>query len=362
MDGKNREDPLILAVNPGSTSTKTGLFRGEEAVAKESISHSVEELAPFKHLIEQFEMRREKVLSFLEGTGFAPKDLDAVVGRGGLLKPIVGGTYRVNEKMLSELRAGEHGEHASNLGAVIAHSIAEPAGIPSFIVDPVVVDELVPEARLSGLEDIPRRSIFHALNHKAMARKAAGRLGKPYGEARLVVAHMGGGISVGAHMEGRVVDVNNALNGDGPFAPERTGGLPAWDLVQLTLSFTYNKRELQKLLTGNGGMVSYLGTNDIREAWKRAGGGEEKAALVIRAMAWQAAREIGACASVLEGKVDAVVLTGGLAKDEGVVDLIRSRVEWIAPVLVLPGEAELEALAMGGLRVLRGEEEAKEYV
>ena len=352
---------IVLAINPGSTSTKTGLFRGEEALAKETISHTVEELAPFKHLIEQFDMRREKVLSFLDRTGYGLKDLSAVVGRGGLLKPIVGGTYKVNEKMLSELRAGEHGEHASNLGAVIAHSIAEPAGVPAFIVDPVVVDELVPEARLSGLEEIPRRSIFHALNHKSMAREAARRLGKPYGEARLVVAHMGGGISVGAHLGGRVVDVNNALNGDGPFAPERTGGLPAWDLIQLTLSFTYNKRELQKLITGNGGIVSYLGTNDIREAWKKADSGDEKAFLVIRAMAWQTAREIGACAAVLEGRVDAVVLTGGLARDERVVELIRSRVKWIAPVMVLPGEAELEALAMGGLRVLRGEEKAKEY-
>ncbi len=361
MGGEKRDEPLILAVNPGSTSTKTGLFRGEEPLASEAISHSVEELAPFKHLIEQFDMRREKVLAFLEKSGYEPKDLSAVVGRGGLLKPIVGGTYRVNEKMLSELRAGEHGEHASNLGAVIAHSIAEPAGIPAFIVDPVVVDELVPEARLSGLREIPRRSIFHALNHKAMARKAAARLGKHYGEARLVVAHMGGGISVGAHLGGRVVEVNNALNGDGPFAPERTGGLPAWDLIQLTLSFAYNKLELQKLLTGKGGMVNYLGTNDIREAWRRADEGDAEAALVIRAMAWQTAREIGACAAVLEGKVDALVLTGGLAKDERLVELIRSRVEWIAPVLVLPGEAELEALAMGGLRVLRGEEVAKEY-
>ncbi len=361
MGGGKKAGLIILAVNPGSTSTKTGLFRGEEPLAKESISHSVEELAPFKHLVEQFSMRREKILAFLEKAGYAPPDLDAVVGRGGLLRPIVGGTYKVNEKMLSELRAGEHGEHASNLGAILAWSLAEPAGIPAFIVDPVVVDELVPEARLSGLEDIPRRSIFHALNQKAMAREAARKLGKPYGEARLVVAHMGGGISVGAHLEGRVVDVNNALNGDGPFGPERSGGLPAWDLIQLTLSFTYNKRELQKLITGNGGVVNYLGTNDLREAWEKADSGDEKAALVIRAMAWQVAREIGACAAVLEGKVDALVLTGGLAKDQRLVELIRSRVEWIAPVFLFPGEAELEALAQGALRVLTGEEEPMEY-
>ncbi|PIE19333.1 MAG: butyrate kinase [Proteobacteria bacterium] len=354
----------ILVINPGSTSTKTALFSDERELARDNISHRVEELAAFARVGDQLEMRKTRILAFLARQGHAPAELSAVVGRGGLLAPIEGGTYRVNEAMLRDLHAAERGEHASNLGAIIAHAIAQPAGKPAFIVDPVVVDELAPPARLSGLAGLPRVSIFHALNHKSVARQAAATLGKDYGACHLVVAHLGGGISVGAHASGRVIDVNQALNGEGCFSPERAGTLPSWDLAQLAFEHAdgaERRKTLQKMICGKGGLVSYLGTNDLREAWARADSGDEQAHLVIEAMAWQISKDIGAMAAVLGGRVDAVVLTGGLAHDQRLTERIRQHVGWIGEVLVVPGEAEMEALCEGALRVLRGEERARAY-
>ncbi len=358
MDNK---DPLILVINPGSTSTKVAVFRGETPVFVQSIYHSSEELSKFDRIVDQFDFRKELILNLLKEKGIKVEELAAVVGRGGLIKPVPSGTYIVNDIMKEHLRAGLMGEHASNLGGLIAASIAEPLGIPAFIVDPVVVDEMEPLAKLSGLPEIERKSIFHALNQKFTARQAAKDLGKKYEEVNLIVVHLGGGISVGAHRNGRVIDVNNALNGDGPFAPERSGGLPAWDLIEMALSGKYTKDELKKKLAGKGGIVAYLGTNNMFEVEKRVDEGDEYADFICEGMAYQVSKEIGANAAVLEGKVDAIVLTGGLANAKRFVDRIRKRVEWIAPILLYPGGDEMLALAMGALRVLRGEEEAKEY-
>nr|WP_250160247.1 butyrate kinase [Caloranaerobacter azorensis] len=287
--------------------------------------------------------------------------LSAVVGRGGLLKPIAGGTYKVNERMLEDLKVGVLGEHASNLGGILAHEIASQLNIPAFIVDPVVVDEMEDVARISGMPELERKSIFHALNQKAVARRAAKELGKAYNEVNLIVAHLGGGISVGAHKNGRVIDVNNALDGEGPFSPERTGGLPVGDLVKLCFSGKYTLAEMKKKIKGNGGLVAYLGTNDAREVVKMIENGDKKAELVYKAMAYQVAKEIGSLAAVLEGKVDGIILTGGIAYDKRFTKWIIDRVSFISKVFVYPGEDEMIALAEGGLRVLRGEEEAKVY-
>ena len=351
----------ILAVNPGSTSTKIAIFEDDKEIFKKKLFHPREELSKFDRIVDQYEFRKEVILQALKEAGFKLEELSAVVGRGGLLRPIPGGTYRVNEAMLHDLRIGLQGEHASNLGGILAYEIAKPYGIPAFIVDPVVVDEMEPIAKISGLPEIERRSIFHALNHKAVARLAAKDLGKKYEEVNLIVVHLGGGISVGVHRKGRVIDVNNALNGDGPFAPERAGGLPVWDAMKLALSGKYTEHELKKKLAGQGGIVAYLGTNDMREVEDRVKSGDEKARLIFEAMAYQVAKEIGADATVLKGDVDAIVLTGGLAYSDMFVGWIKERVSFIAPVLVYPDEDEMRALACGALRVLRGEEQPLEY-
>lgn len=353
----------LLAINPGSTSTKIALFSEHDLLLEQVLRHSSEEIGRYQSVADQYEFRREAVLQALQQAGVQVSDLAAVVGRGGLLKPIPGGTYAVNAAMVRDLRAAINGEHASNLGGLLARDIAQTAGIPAFIVDPVVVDELEPAARLTGLPQFTRKSIFHALNQKAIARRAARDLGKDYTELNLIVAHLGGGISVGAHRQGRVVDVNNALDGDGPFSPERAGGLPAGDLVRLCLSGEYSQAEIRKLLVGRGGLVAYLGTNDGREVVKAMQAGDERAELVYQAMAYQVAKEIGAAAAALAGQVDAILITGGLAYDRDyLVSWIEQRVSFIAPVRVYPGEDELLALAEGALRVLNGEETAQEYI
>lgn len=297
----------------------------------------------------------------LRKTIFPLESLDAIIGRGGLLKPIEGGTYEINEAMLEDLKSGFRGEHASNLGGILAYDIAKDLNIRSFIVDPVVVDELQDVARISGLKGIERVSIFHALNQKAVARKHAKSLGKKYEELNLIVAHLGGGVSVGAHEKGKVIDVPNALNGEGPFSPERAGGLPVGQLIELCFSGKYTKEEIKKMIVGNGGIVSYLGTNDAREVSKRIKEGDKEAELIYYAMAYQVSKEIGACAAVLKGNVDGILITGGIAYDEEFTSWIEERVKFIAPVTIYPGEDELAALAQGGLRVLKGEEEAKIY-
>ena len=355
------KDYKILVINPGSTSTKVALFSNEQLLFDKKIEHSSEELSVFHKIIDQYEFRLGIILNFLKGKGIDHSALDAVVGRGGLLKPIASGTYRVNEKMLEDLHKGVSGEHASNLGGVLAHGIAEKLYIPSYIIDPVVIDEMKPVARISGIPEIPRISILHTLNQKAVARKAALDLGKNYKKVNFVVAHLGGGISVGIHCKGNIIDVNNALNGEGPFTPERSGGLPVGALVNLCFSGKFTKEEILKKIKGKGGLVAYLNTNDVREVIIRIEQGDKKAKLILEAMAYQIAKEIGAAATVLKGQIDAIILTGGIAYANEFVNMIRDRVSFISLVMVYPGEEEMLALCEGALRVLKGEEVAKIY-
>jgi len=374
----------VLTINPGSTSTKVAVYEDEQPLFVETIRHSAEEIAAFPRIADQYAFRRDAVLNLLDEQGITLNSLDAVVGRGGLLRPIPSGTYRINEKMLDELRRPQEREHASNLGAIIADEIARRVGIPAFIVDPVCVDEFDEIARISGLPEIKRRSLSHALNLKAAARRAAGELGRRYDEAasshddeaasshdvaaasltevNLVVAHLGGGISVTAHRRGRMVDVNQALDGTGPFAPERAGGLPVGDVVRLCYSGKYTYEEMIKNISGRGGLVAHLGTNDARQVERSIiEDGDEHARLIYEAMAYQIAKEIGLMATVLKGNVDAIVLTGGMARSNMLVAWIVERVEWIAPVMIYPGEDEMLAMAQGALRVLRGEKETSDY-
>ncbi|SES82430.1 butyrate kinase [Oceanobacillus limi] len=351
----------ILVINPGSTSTKIGVFDDNICIFEKTIRHETKEIARFDHIIDQYDFRKQVILEQLDHEGINVSKFHAICARGGLLRPIEGGTYKVNDTMLHDLRIGYNGEHASNLGGIIAHEIASGLNIPAYIVDPVVVDELDEIARFSGVPEIPRKSIFHALNQKAVARKAAKDMGRSYEDMRLIVTHMGGGITVGAHQNGRVVDVNNGLHGDGPFSPERAGTVPAGDLVALCFSGQYYRDEVMKKLVGNGGLMAYLQTNDARDVEEKIASGDQEARLVYEAMAYQIAKEIGSMSAVLSGKVDAIVLTGGLAYGKTFIDMISTHIDWIADILVYPGEDELQALAEGALRVLRDEEIPKVY-
>ncbi|MBC8591518.1 butyrate kinase [Wansuia hejianensis] len=351
----------LLVINPGSTSTKIGVFQDEKIIFEETLRHSVEELSKYKKIYDQYEFRMDIILKALEKNNIDPKSLDGVVGRGGLLKPIEGGTYEVNEKMLEDLKVGVLGEHASNLGGILACEIGKISNTKSYIVDPVVVDELEDIARISGIKEIERKSIFHALNQKAVARRYAKSIDKNYEDLNLIVAHLGGGISVGAHKKGKVIDVANALDGEGPFSPERSGSLPVGDLIKLCYSNKYTLEDMKKLIKGSGGVVSYLNTNDTRNVGTMIKEGNEYAKLVYESMAYQVAKEIGAVAVVLKGQVDGIILTGGIAYDNMFTEWIKDRVSFISHVEVYPGEDELAALAEGGLRVLKGEEEAKTY-
>ena len=352
----------ILVINPGSTSTKIAVYERHEVLVEHTLRHNTEELADFETMTDQYAFRQKLVLDVLKTHDIPVESLDAVVGRGGLVYPLEGGCYRVNDQMLQDLRQMVMGEHASNLGALIAKAIGDRIGKPAFIVDPVVVDELAPLARYSGHPELPRLSIFHALNHKAVARRIAKELHRAYAACNLIVVHLGGGISVGAHTRGNVVDVNNALDGDGPFSPERSGGLPVGQLVKLCFSGKYSEAEVKNMLKGKGGFVAYLGTNSGREVGERIAAGDAQAREVFEAMAYQVAKEIGAMATVLNGEVDAIVVTGGLAYHDMFVEWVRQRVHFIAPVYVVPGEDEMMALYEGALRALDGEEDAKEYV
>jgi butyrate kinase len=353
---------LILAINPGSTSTKFGLFEEEILVFEKTLRHSAEELAGFKKITDQFSFRKDLIIRELTERGIDFSLIAAVVGRGGLVKPIESGIYIVNEEMKKDLRNSRLGEHASNLGGLIADDIASSLkGAVAFIVDPVVVDEMQPMAKLSGLPEIERISIFHALNQKAVARSYASSIGKKYEELNLIIAHMGGGISVGAHHMGKVIDVNNAFGGEGPFSPERAGGLPSNQLLDLCFSGKYSKSELKSMLIGKGGMVAYLGTNNFKEVCEMAEKGDQKAALVRDASAYQISKEIGAMAVVLHGHVDAIILTGGMAYQETNAKKISSMVDFISKVVVYPGEDELRALAFNGLLALNKEIEIKNY-
>ena len=351
----------ILVINPGSTTTKLSLFKNETPLFTENIAHSSDSLKGFNSIIEQYEFREKVILGFLKNKKISLDTIDAVVGRGGLLEPLISGTYRVNEKMIQHLRESQFGEHASNLGAILAYQISKNNSIPAYIVDPVVVDEMEDIARISGMPLLPRKSIFHALNQKAVARKAAADLGKDYHKVNLIVVHMGGGISVGVHQKGRVVDVNNALDGEGPFSPERSGTVPIGDLVQLCFSGKYSQGEIKTFIKGKGGIVAYLNTNDVRFAIEKMRAGDRKAKIVLEAMAYQISKQIGEGATVLKGNVDAIVLTGGISHSLQVVEMIKDRVSFISLVMVYPGEEEMLSLCQGALRVLRGEEEEKIY-
>jgi butyrate kinase len=351
----------ILIINPGSTSTKIGVYDNEISILEKTLRHDANKINAFDNIIDQYEYRKKNILEILDTEGINISKLDAVCGRGGLLRPIEGGTYSVNDVMLTDLRTGFSGQHASNLGGIIAYEIASGLNIPAFIVDPVVVDELDPIARISGFSLIERKSIFHALNQKAVARRVAKELGKNYKDLNLIVTHMGGGITVGVHKQGKVIDVNNGLHGDGPFSPERAGTVPAGDLITLCYSGEFYREEIMKKLVGQGGLVGYLGTNDAIQVEKMIENGNEAAELVYEAMAYQVAKEIGSASTVLSGKVDAIILTGGLAYGKSFVKSITDRINWIADVIVQPGENELQALAEGALRVLRNEEEVKIY-
>ncbi len=356
------ENEFILAINPGSTSTKIAVFRNTKEVFLKNIKHAAEDLAGFERITDQYTFRKQIVIRELEDAAFALDQFVAIVGRGGLIKPIPSGVYQVNESMINDLRAGIMGQHASNLGGLIAHDIADAIpGARAYIADPVVVDEMEDIARISGHPKFERVSIFHALNQKAIARQHAKSVSMDYEEMHLIVAHLGGGISVGAHRRGRVIDVNNALNGDGPFSPERSGGLPAYALVEACFSGEHTQEEIRKMITGKGGLVAYLGTNDAYDVEKRVAAGDEKARLIEKAMAYQVAKEIGAMSTVLKGHVDSILLTGGIAYGRSFVDTLTERILHIGPVYVYPGEDEMRALAMNGLMVHKGEVEPLVY-
>ena len=351
----------LLIINPGSTSTKIGVYEVEKEILEETLRHSAEEILKYDTIFDQLDFRKEVILKVLKEKGIDINESDAVVGRGGMLKPIEGGTYEVNEAMVEDLKIGVQGPHASNLGGILSNEIAKEIGKRAFIVDPVVVDEMEDVARLSGVPELPRKSKFHALNQKAVAKRYAKEHNTSYEDVNLIVVHMGGGVSVGAHRKGRVIDVNNALDGDGPFSPERAGGVPSGELLEMCFSGKYSKEEVYKKLVGKGGFVAYANTNDARDLIKLSQEGDEKGSLIFNAFIYQIAKEIGSMAVVLDGDVDAIVLTGGIAYSDYVTNAINKKVKWIAPMVVYSGEDELLALAQGAIRVLDGVEEAKIY-
>ncbi|KAB3531281.1 butyrate kinase [Alkaliphilus pronyensis] len=350
----------VLTINPGSTSTKVALFSGEENVLQKNLSHSPQELEKYEKITDQYEYRKDIILNWLKDNNIQLNQLISVVGRGGLLRPLPGGTYKVSQPMINDLKIGYQGEHASNLGGIIAKAIADLEGIEAFIVDPVAVDEFEDIARISGLPEIERRSLGHALNIKAVGHRVAAGMNKRFEELNLLIAHLGGGISVAPIRKGQIIDYNNA-NEMGPFSPERAGGLPVGDVAKLCFSGKYTAAELKNKMRGKGGLTAYLGTNDAREVEKMIEAGDEKAKLIYDAMAYQIAKEIGGMATVIQGKIDAVVLTGGLAHSKYLTDYIKERVEFIAPFKVHPGEDEMIALNEGAMRVLKGLENPKIY-
>ena len=351
----------ILVINPGSTSTKIGVFEDETLLFDKTLRHSAEDISQFNTIPAQKDWRRDLVMKALREQGFDPRTLSAVSGRGGLLRPIRGGTYAVNDNLVRDCTIGVQGQHASNLGGLIAREIGDELGIPSYIVDPVVIDEMTDVARYAGHPLFHRTSIFHALNQKAVAKRFAKEHGKKYEDLNLIVCHMGGGCSIGAHVHGSVVDTQNALDGEGPFSPERSGSLPTGQLVKQCFSGKYTESEMHRMLSGRGGLVAYTGSNDMRDLLKAAHNGDKEIAGAVDAFHYQISKEIGAMAVVMKGQVDQIILTGGIAYGKETVDAITDMVGWIAPITVYPGEDELLALAQGALRVLNGEEPARVY-
>ena len=350
-----------LIINPGSTSTKIGVFENETLLFEETLRHSTEEIAQYAAIVDQKDFRKNIIIDLLKKKDFDIHSLNVIVGRGGMLKPIPGGTYAVTDDLLNDLKVGIQGQHASNLGGILAKEIGDSIGVPSYIVDPVVVDELEPAARYSGVPELPRTSVFHALNQKAVAKRYAKEKDVSYDSLDLIVVHMGGGVSVGPHKHGKVVDIFNALDGDGAFSPERAGAVPSGALVKMCFSGQYTEKEVYKKLVGNGGFNAYCNTNDMRDVDKMVENGDAHAKEVRDAFIQQVAKDIGAMACVLKGKVDQIIVTGGIAYDKAVVAGLKESCEWIAPFTVYPGEDELLALAQGALRVLNGEEKAMKY-
>ena len=351
----------ILAINPGSTSTKFGLFDDDICVLSKTIRHDSSQLNSFGSVLKQKEFRRDCIMQSIKENEVDTASIDAIAGRGGLLKPIESGVYAINKKMLEDLNSATAAIHASALGAIIASEIAASLGVNAYVVDPIVVDEMDRNAKLTGMPGIERSSVFHALNQKAIARRLALQIGKPYENSRFIVAHLGGGITAGAHHYGRVIDVNDALAGEGPFTPERTGAVPLIPVINMCFSGEYTQSEMIEKITKNGGMKAYLGTSELIEVQKMINDGDEFAALVLDSMAYQVSKEIGAMAAVLEGLADAIILTGGLAYSSRFTGAIKKRVDKLAPVYVFPGEDEMLALASGVLRVLQKKEKAVSY-
>jgi butyrate kinase len=356
------EEIYIIAINPGSTSTKIAVYCNSEAIFEENIKHSSEELAPFEKITDQFEFRKDVIIKRLNCLGIDPAKVRVIMGRGGMVKPIESGVYAVNEKMRNELANSLNGEHASNLGGLIGYDLSrEFPNAVAYICDPVVVDELDDIARVAGHPEFHRKSVFHALNQKATARRHAAALGKKYEELSLIVVHLGGGISIGTHRNGKVVDVNQAIGGEGPFSPERSGTLPVIDIVKYCFSGKHTEKEIEKMLVGHGGLAAYLGTNNAFEVEQRVKNGDKEAIFIYEAMAYQVAKTVGEMATVLKGKIDGILITGGIAYDKWFVQRLRERIDWIGPIFLYPGENEMEALAMNGLNVFRHEVEVKEY-
>jgi butyrate kinase len=351
----------ILAINSGSTSTKLALYENYDCVVVKNYNHDYSQVSRYHDIMSQRDFRKEVILQFLEEINVKVEEVDVFVGRGGLLRPITSGTYAVNQQMLDDLEAEKYGRHACNLGAVLAYELAKINNKPAYIVDPVVVDELQPYARVSGYKEIERRSVFHALNQKAIAHKYAEEIGKKYQELNLIVAHIGGGITVGYHRQGLVVDVNNGLGGEGPYTPERTGTLPVFQLIDLCYSNRYTKEELKKQLVGKGGLVSYIGTSDGKEVSRRISEGDEEAKFYLEAMGYQIIKEIGGLFFAASGQIDAILLTGGLIKSPELQDFLLKNLPPIVPIKVYPGENEMESLVYGAMRVLEGKEELQTY-
>lgn len=357
------ETVYILAINPGSTSTKIAVYADTTPVFIQTLRHTSDELAPFEMVTDQFNFRKELILKELEGAEIPLNQIKIVMGRGGLLKPVESGIIAVNDMMVRDLESCSYGEHASNLGGLISYDLANSLpDAKAYISNPVVVDELNDLARLSGHPLLPRRSIFHALNQKAVAREHSKSIMRKYEDLNLIVVHLGGGITVGAHKKGRVIDVNQGLDGDGPYSPERTGTLPIGDMVRLCFSGEYSQKQIMKMIKGEGGLVAYLGTNSAYDVEQRIVAGDEEAKYIYDGMAYQIAKEIGGMVAVLRSDVDGILITGGIAHDKYFVNQIISYVHRMAPVHVYPGEDEMRALAMNGLRLINGEVEAREYV
>ena len=350
----------VLVINTGSTSTKIAVYQDDEPIIEQTLAHSTEELAHFGNVVEQLDWRRDIIINKLAAENIAIDSLSAVIGRGGLLRPVKSGVYKVNQKMIDELHCCSP-QHASNLSAIIAANIAERCNVNAYIADPIVVDERDEVAKICGVKQIRSRCIFHALNQKATSRIYAEEIGEQYENLNLVVAHMGGGISVAAHKKGVVVDVNNALDGEGPIAPERAGTLPAGELVNMCFSGQYTHKQVSSMIVGNAGLVSLTGCNSVKELCDRAQTGNAEATMAIEAMCYTTAKQIGAMATVLQGNVDAILITGGIANSKFIVEKVSSYCRYIAPIRVYPGENELMALAMNAMRVLRGQTQAQDY-